>query len=209
MSATRLLVLGTVRIFQPVHGYDVRRELLSWQMDGWSNLQPGSIYSALKTLAKDGLIAVANQDAVATGPERTSYVLTGEGENEFQMMLRSAWWQVEKPAEPLMPALAFMLFLPREEFQAALRARATQLLATLDQLRFLRGTIADGATGAEGGIPEHVRENIDFLSARLKAELAWSKALAGRVARGAYTFAGDPGAPQLGPGRGWQRATQT
>ena len=28
MSSTRLLVLGAVRIFQPVHGYDVRRELL-------------------------------------------------------------------------------------------------------------------------------------------------------------------------------------
>jgi hypothetical protein len=26
-STTRLLVLGVVRIFQPVHGYEVRREL--------------------------------------------------------------------------------------------------------------------------------------------------------------------------------------
>ena len=36
MSATRLLVLGVVRIFQPVHGYFVRRELLSWRAESWA-----------------------------------------------------------------------------------------------------------------------------------------------------------------------------
>ena len=53
MSSTRLLVLGVVRIFQPVHGYDVRRELLSWRVDQWANVAPGSIYNALKTLTKE------------------------------------------------------------------------------------------------------------------------------------------------------------
>ncbi len=36
MSATRLLVLGAVRIFQPAHGYLVRRELLSWDVENWA-----------------------------------------------------------------------------------------------------------------------------------------------------------------------------
>ena len=56
VSATRLLVLGVVRIMQPVHGYDVRRELLSWGVEESANIKPGSIYSALKVLHKDGLI---------------------------------------------------------------------------------------------------------------------------------------------------------
>jgi len=55
-STTRLLVLGVVRIFQPVHGYDVRRELVSWHVEEWAQLAPGSIYSQLKTLAKEGLV---------------------------------------------------------------------------------------------------------------------------------------------------------
>ena len=33
MSATRLLVLGAIRIMQPVHGYEVRRELVSWRVE--------------------------------------------------------------------------------------------------------------------------------------------------------------------------------
>jgi hypothetical protein len=37
MSSTRLLMLGAVRIFQPVHGYFVRRELLTWRVDQWAS----------------------------------------------------------------------------------------------------------------------------------------------------------------------------
>jgi DNA-binding PadR family transcriptional regulator len=33
MSTTRLMILGLVRWMQPVHGYDVKRELESWQAD--------------------------------------------------------------------------------------------------------------------------------------------------------------------------------
>ena len=57
MSATRLLLLGTVRIFQPVHGYFVRRELLSWHADAWAHLNPGSVYNGLRSLVREGFVA--------------------------------------------------------------------------------------------------------------------------------------------------------
>ena len=57
MSTTRLLLLGAVRIFQPVHGYLLRRELLSWQVEDWAHVKPGSIYSGLRTLVGLGLLA--------------------------------------------------------------------------------------------------------------------------------------------------------
>jgi hypothetical protein len=40
-----LLVLGAVRIPQPVHGYDVRRGLLGWHLEEWTNLETGSLGS--------------------------------------------------------------------------------------------------------------------------------------------------------------------
>jgi len=88
MSSTRLLVLGVVRIFQPVHGYDVRRELLSWRVDQWANVAPGSIYNALKSMTRDALLEVVGTDQVGGRPERTTYRLTNDGENEFQALLR-------------------------------------------------------------------------------------------------------------------------
>lgn len=50
MSATRLLVLGVVRMYGRAHGYQVRRELLSWSADKWADVQPGSIHHALNLL---------------------------------------------------------------------------------------------------------------------------------------------------------------
>jgi DNA-binding PadR family transcriptional regulator len=207
VSATRLLVLGAIRTLQPVHGYVVRRELVSWRLEETTNVKPGSIYNAIRTLVKDGCVAVHERSGGDDRPERTTYVLTGEGETEFQVLLREAWWKVTAPKEPLIPALSMLLFLPREELIRALEARIAALEASLDAMAFQRSTIRDGATGAEGDIPEHVREIVDFLSAKNRAELEWTKGLRRRLRDGLYRFAGDPGFPELGPGRGWHSQT--
>jgi DNA-binding PadR family transcriptional regulator len=192
VSSTRLLVLGAVKIMQPVHGYDVRRELISWGVKDWMATQPGSIYSALKTLEKDSLISVAHRPPGHGRPEKTLYVLTVEGDKVFQSMLRGAWWRVENPVEPLLPAMSLMEFMPREELMAAVGSRIAQLDGQVAELRFMRATIPDGATGADGGVPEHVREILDFTVGRLKAELAWSKGFLGRLRDGAYVFSDEP-----------------
>ena len=44
---TRMLLLGAVAMFEPVNGYQIRRELVSWQVDQWAHVNPGSIYHGL------------------------------------------------------------------------------------------------------------------------------------------------------------------
>lgn len=230
IARTRLLVLGVVRIFGPVHGYDVRRELLTWQLQDWTNIQPGSIYSALRTLEKDEFIEPVEPDEHVE-PDETSmpagspesggakapkrlYRITAEGEKVFAAELRAAWWRVERAADPLIPALCLMPFMPRVELIAALGARVHQLTAEIDRLRFQRSAIRDGATGAEGGVPEHVREILDFAMARVDAEIAWSRALIRRLEAGEYWFA-DETAPadrlvgRRAPGEGGFRSADS
>jgi DNA-binding PadR family transcriptional regulator len=209
MSATRLLVLGVIRIMQPVHGYEVRRELISWRLEDRTNVKPGSIYGAIRTLEKDGCIAVHAHEGGDKRPERTTYVLTGEGEKEFHALLRVSWWTLSPPKEPLIPALCLMAHLPREELVRALQARTGALDAELDAISFTRAAIKDGASGAEGEIPEHVREILDFVSARTRAELDWTRGLQRRLRDGAYRFTGEGDFPELGPGRGWREPSQT
>ena len=201
-SATRLLVLGAIRVLQPVHGYDVRRELISWRISDVTNVKPGSVYGAIRTLEKDGCIAVHSRESADSRPERTSYVTTGEGEKEFQTLLRRSWWTLETPAEPLIPALAMLPFMPRDELAAALQARARSLVGEIEATRFQRDAIKDGATGADGEVPEHVRELLDFLDARNRAELDWTRKLEKRIRSGHYRFAGEAGFQEPGPGRG-------
>jgi DNA-binding PadR family transcriptional regulator len=73
MSATRLLVLGAVRIFQPAHGYSIRRELLSWEVESWAALNPGSVYNMLRSLARDGLLEEVGDTGRSAGPARVAY----------------------------------------------------------------------------------------------------------------------------------------
>jgi len=195
MSATRLLVLGVIRIMQPVHGYDVRRELVSWRVEELSNVKPGSIYSAIRTLERDGCIAVHDRASEDSRPERTTYVMTGEGEQEFQTLLQQTWWNVTMATEPLAPALCLMPFMRRDELIAALKSRISQLQATVVSTTFIRDSIRDGATGADGQIPEHVREILDFVTSRTKAEIEWARTLQRRLREGAYRFTGEEGFP--------------
>ena len=208
MSATRLLVLGVLRFMQPAHGYEVRRELISWRLEENANVKPGSIYGALRTLEKDGCIAVHAHSEGDGRPEKTTYVVTGEGEKEFQVLLREAWWTVTWPKEPLLPGLCLMIGLPREELIRALGARMAKLQADLDAISFKRSLIRDGADPAAGEIPEHVREILDFVTARGRAELDWAKGFQRRLRDGYYQLRGEPGIPPLGPGQGWPRHSQ-
>lgn len=149
-SATRMLVLGSIRILQPVHGYDVRRELLTWRLDEIANVKPGSIYGAMRTLEKDGCIAVHSRESGERKPKRTMYMLTGEGDKQFLLMLRAAWWTVTAPTEPLIPALCLMPFMARDELVRALQARLGRLEGELDSTAFSRRSIRTGASGADG-----------------------------------------------------------
>jgi len=185
-TSTRLLVLGVVRIFQPVHGYDVRRELLSWHAEEWASASPGSIYNALKTLTKDRLLEVVGTDQVGARPERTTYRLTAEGEEQFQQMLRDSWWNVRQPIDPLMPPLAFMSAMPRKELQAVLKHRIAQIHGMRESLRFA----IEGARFET--TPEHVREMFRLTEARIASEVAWAETLLAAIGRGGYYFADDP-----------------
>jgi DNA-binding PadR family transcriptional regulator len=180
MSSTRLLVLGAVRIFQPVHGYDVRRELLSWRVDQWANVAPGSIYNALKTLTKEKFLKVVGTGQIGGRPERTQYSLTADGEKEYQALLRATWWKVTPPLDELMPALCFMPSLSAEELTAALAHRVSALEGALKHLEFSRQEIVPPET------PEHVKELYDRMHAILNAEIPWARTLIGRLGRGTY-----------------------
>ena len=180
MSSTRLLVLGAVRIFQPVHGYDVRRELLSWRVDKWANVAPGSIYNALKTLTKEKFLKVVGTGQIGGRPERTQYSLTPDGEKEYQTLLRATWWKVAPPLDELMPALCFMPSLSAEELTAALENRIAALEGALKHLEFSRKEIHPPET------PEHVKELYDRMHAILNAEIPWARTLIGRLGRGTY-----------------------
>lgn len=191
-SQTRLLVLGVVRIFQPVHGYEVRRELITWHAEEWANVAPGSIYSALKTLTKEGLVEVAGTDREGTRPDRTTYKLTPQGEHRMNELLRDTLWQVNTLVDPLVAAISLMSFLDRGELVAALEGRAAKIAGMVEHANRALALIDDVET------PAHVKPMMELMNARLISELEWSEKFRAELKNGMYRAKGDPGWAPIG-----------
>ena len=184
-TSTRLLVLGAVREAGTVHGYDLRRELLSWGAEEWANVSPGSIYNALNTLVREGMLEVAGTDRQGGRPERTTYRLTADGEKEFQGLLRDNLRRSRLPNHPLLAGLAFIPFLPRDELVEAMRHRADELRAQAEKRRAdLRAILEGPGDPSRGGIPRHVAESFRLTATLLESEAAWARDLAERLEKG-------------------------
>jgi DNA-binding PadR family transcriptional regulator len=195
MSTTRLLLLGVVRIFQPAYGYQLRRELMTWNVQDWANINPGSIYTGLRTLAKHGYLQEIAEDG-ANRPGRTSYKLTADGETEYYSLLRTMLWTVDQyHPDRMHVALSFMWSLRRDEVLAALEARITQLGTWLKAEPFAERQIQE-----DPATPNHVVEMFRITQARDQGELEWTRGFRDRIRDGAYAFAGEPADWEPSPG---------
>ncbi|MEF2529506.1 MULTISPECIES: PadR family transcriptional regulator [Streptomyces] len=192
MSAIRLLVLGAVRQHGRAHGYQVRNDLEFWGAHEWSNAKPGSIYHALKQMAKEGLL-LAHEVAPSTagGPPRVEYEMTEQGTEEYLALLRQALTSYDQKMDVLSAGIGFIVDLPREEAVALLRER----IARLDQWR---SAVTEYYTPENGpGQLGHIGEIMNMWVHSADSEAAWTNGLIERIEGGAYTFAGE-GEPFVG-----------
>ncbi|XBH21022.1 PadR family transcriptional regulator [Jonesiaceae bacterium BS-20] len=194
-STTRLVVLGAIYQFQPVHGYFLRRELLTWNVDEWANIQPGSIYNALRSLKKDGYVVETGTEVEGNRPERTVFEMTPEGEAEFFKLLREALWTVRTfDPKPVMALTSFMFALSRQEVLQALANRVTVIDAQIQSNEFF---IVD--VNRSQSTPKYVREIYELTSARLRGEQQWAVDLQERLRQGEYVFAGEADSSRATP----------
>jgi len=184
MSTTRLLLLGAVRIFQPVHGYLLRRELLSWQVQDWAHVNPGSIYSGLRTLAKQALLEELPGEPVA-------YRLTPDGEVEYQRLLSQALREPDwSDPTRLLGGLCFMTTLPRDEVREALRARGLVLEAMVSGTASAIRSVEQNRTA-----PASTTELFRVAGHWLEGERQWVREICARIDAGHYRFVGDAQGP--------------
>ena len=179
-------MLGCVRIFQPVHGYFLRRELVSWEVDQWAHVHPGSIYNALKSLTRSGLLEEVGVTSTGPRPPRTTYRLTDSGEDEFLALLRAGLLSVDD-ATFFLTAVNMSFALPRSEVIQTIETRIELLERHLGVLASQIEQILEAKD-----TPDTATEVARLISARTRGELEWSREYLGRLAGGAYAFQGEP-----------------
>ena len=201
MSAltTRLLVLGAVRLFGPANGYQLRRELLSWEVERWANLNPGSIYSMLTTLEKQGAIQRHDLELGEARPVAV-YTISEAGAAEFDELVFDSIANAPDSGDvlPLRVAMSFAPTMTRARFLDAVAARVRALWAGVADFDSKIDDLSEPFV-----VPPHVVSELRLEVALLRAQLDWLLALQGEVRDGGLDFCDDPGA---GPGRGpsWQ-----
>lgn len=192
MSAIRLLVLSAVRQHGRAHGYQVRNDLEYWGAHEWSHAKPGSIYHALKQMAKQGvLLAHEVAPSTAGGPPRTEYEMTAAGRDEYFRLLREALTSYDQGTDVLSAGLGAMVDLPRAEVVELLKERVRGIEAW-------RASVTDHYVPEQG--PEvlgHIGEIMNLWVHTADAGAQWTRGLIARIEAGAYTFAGE-GPPFVG-----------
>lgn len=183
MSAIRLLVLGAVRQHGRAHGYQVRNDLEFWGAHEWSNAKPGSIYHALKQMAKQGLLIAHDvAPSEAGGPPRTEYELTGKGEEEYFTLLREALSSYDQKVDVLSAGVGFIVDLPRAEAIALLKRR-------VESLEAWRSEIARHWTPEVGQDWGHIGEIMGMWVHTAQSGAQWTRGLIERLEGGAYVMA--------------------
>jgi len=192
VSAVRLLVLGAVLQHGRAHGYQVRNDLEYWGAHEWSSAKAGSIYHALKQMAKQGLL-LAHEIAPSTagGPPRTEYEITERGTEEFLSLLREALVSYDQRMDVISSGIGFIVHLPREEAVALLKQR-------VEGLEAWRKSVTVYYTPENGpGQFGHIGEIMHLWVHSADAGAEWTRGLIERIEGGAYTFEGE-GKPSVG-----------
>lgn len=184
MSATRLLILGAIIERGSAHGYQVRKDLESWQVGLWGNIGQGSVYHALRRLAQDGLIDRMESGQGAEGPARVEYAVTSAGRAEFVTLLERALSSDGRDVSETMAGIGFITTLTR--------ARAVELLRLrIEAFRTRRARVVrEYELHPDEDWGHHV-EAIQFWAHSADSAIEWTEGLIARLESGAYPMADD------------------
>ncbi|MFW0797710.1 PadR family transcriptional regulator [Gordonia sp. CPCC 205515] len=196
-TTTRLLLLGAVGIFEPVNGYQIRRELLSWQVDRWAHVNPGSIYHGLTRLATDGLLR--RHDLPDGARDVAVYELTDVGRAELDRLIETAILTVDIFDRRDLHAAFGLLPIPGDaraaEWLTARHASLTEIVADFP-------AATDPATNP--AVPPHALRSSELWAAEARAELEWLTTVLADLAAGRLRFTPSPEVwtpPSDDPGR--------
>jgi DNA-binding PadR family transcriptional regulator len=168
MNPTRLFVLGALAKHGPMYGHQLRRDARLDRTEMWSEVRPGSLYSALHRMAAEGLIEPLRTEQRGQFPARTVYGITAEGRRELRALRAAALREVRLQPDPVDLALAMSADLDDDALRGFLEDRIRVLAAQASALDHQRERSWPDQTLADDLVVEHAR-------LRLQAEIGWHR----------------------------------
>lgn len=182
MSTTRLLILGAVLERGVAHGYQVRRDLESWQVGLWGNIRQGSIYHGLRSLHAQGLLVQVN--AGEDGPVKVEYRVTAAGRDAFDQLLEEALSSDGTDPAETIAGIGFMTTLPRARVLELLHRRVAAFR------RRRESVVGEYEQHPDEDWGHHI-EAIRLWAHSADSAIAWTRELITRLEEGAHEMADD------------------
>jgi len=164
-----------------MHPYEMQRILRERHKDEVLVLKKGSLYHAIDRLLRARLIAIVDTKRDGRRPERTTYRITTEGEQELVRWLKEMIATPRREPSEFMASVSFLLFLTPEEAMAQLEQRARRLEEEVATIGVVMAALIDRIT----------RVNLlesEYLQALRRAELQWVQGLIADLHSGQLTW---------------------
>jgi DNA-binding PadR family transcriptional regulator len=181
---SELLILGVLHRGD-FHPYEIKRRLMAAMVECYSEVDVGTLYYAIRQLAKDGLIASVAHQPVARGGMRTVYRITAKGRERFQRLLHECFEGDGLVSSTLYGALLFLHLGDLKRVAPLLRARIERQDELIDKLKDIRKTLEPKL--ATGG-----KQLLEHLNLQRRLDRKWMAQLLAEIEAGRVRDVPDP-----------------
>lgn len=151
------LILGTLHRGD-LHPYEIKRRLNNALVGCYTDVDVGTLYYAVRQLAKSGDITPKTSEKVTRGGERTIYRITNQGRKRFQELLLGRFQVEGTVAQTIYPALLFLHLTDLPAVAELLRERLWQTESALAKIRAMRDQIGTGLGTGNSYLMDHLIE---------------------------------------------------
>jgi DNA-binding PadR family transcriptional regulator len=163
------LVVLSMFVERPWHGYDLNQELERREVRDWAGVSRPQIYYSLNKLVTAGLLEPADTQGPAAGPERRVYRLADGGKEALSDALDNEEWATDRSPTPLNTWIALASHTSEKAIKRVLQRRRDFLA---QEIAKEQATVV--AIEAEGGPQAVVAATIvRFAVAEFELELSW------------------------------------
>jgi len=128
------LVVLSLLAEQPMHGYQLVRELERREVRDWAGISRPQVYYSLRKLLRAHLVRPVRGGRSA-GPERRVYAPTAAAESALADALARVDWATQRPPDPFITWLVLSLHARPRDARALVSARRDFLQAQLAKER--------------------------------------------------------------------------
>ena len=168
------------------HPYEIKRRLTQAMIECFTDVDTGTLYYAVRQLAKEGMVSAVAQQRVARGGMRTVYRITQRGKQRFQELLHQQFAEGGGTAESLYGPMLFLHLADLNIVTGALRTRLGKVNERLSEIRSLRKKWSAALPSGSRLLMEHMVE-------QCRLDLRWMNTVVREIEDGRVRDTPDPG----------------